>query len=711
MKTYAILLFLACGLALAAGPVHGPAAGRVLNDADPNPATGVTSGPFPTTDETPQTVWTKPLLSSYATGVTPVQDTLMWVAAGQSNLQIYIYNIKDPSRPLVDSFPQTGGPAGWGIRDLAWKASTNEVFAGFDNQTYHVYDATNRRPNNTYTVSGYIGVVRGFGYNPSQDSCWTCNFSNSPMAKFSINGSNGRPVKPAAEMKSSYGLAWSRLQNCFWVGQAGTPGESPLYKMSENYTWIDSFHPAGWDLAGGCEMWRDTFLLAVEQTSEGPDEVWCFKFNLAPPLDHDVGIKSIIRPAANINPGAVTPEARVKNYGRNPESAISVMCWIDSGPTRVYSAFATLPGPLGPGAEENVTFLPAWTPGPIRAHYSITMFTALGEDQNPHNDTMTGTTTVTGAVFSDTIHVRRLSYFAPTIDGHITSEEWSASLMYDISDLAGRGGAPRPAGSNIAYFLYDSVAGCVYFAVDCPNRSTRIDYDQFSPFMDENRSRSWSADSSEGNHFIEFVAPNTDEVIYRAILDTLATRVWEMGAAPDAQSASSLASGHLQFEAKIPIGTGKWQYNIKPGDTVGFWQYTAFDSGATFVGWWPQTLTMSGWANPRYYGTMVFDRDITGIAGQTPRTSYALYQAGPTLVRDQARISYFLGRAAKVQLGVYDATGSLVKTLAHGDMTPGERTVTWNRTDNEGRRVAEGTYFYRLTVAGEAVSSKAIVLH
>ena len=217
-------------------------------------------------------------------------------------------------------------------------------------------------------------------------------------------------------------------------------------------------------------------------------------------------------------------------------------------------------------------------------------------------------------MFSDTIRVHRLDAFAPTIDGNITPGEWSASTMYDISDIAGRGGTPQPAGSNIAYYLYDFAEGFMYFAMDCPYRTTRVDYDQFAPYMDEDKSGKWSPDSSEGNHWVEYVAPN-DEVLYRALLDTV-PNVWEMGVAPGAVSASSLVSGHLQFETKIPIGPDRWQYSINPGDAVGYFQCTALDNSALFAGWWPQTLTMGNWANPRFYGPMVFDSILEGVGGR-----------------------------------------------------------------------------------------------
>jgi len=47
---------------------------------------------------------------------------------------------------------------------------------------------------------------------------------------------------------------------------------------------------------------------------------------------------------------------------------------------------------------------------------------------------------------------------------------------------------------------------------------------------------------------------------------------------------------------------------------------------------------------------------------------------------------------------------------AAGRVAPGQRTATWNRTDNRGERIASGAHLYRLVVDGEAVSGKAAVL-
>jgi len=546
--------------------------------------------------------------------------------------------------------------------------------------------------------------VRGFGYSPVQDSCWTCDFDSAPLTKFSINGANGHQVRPASQMASAYGAACDARQHCFWITQAGAAGASPTLKMDYSYNVVDSFNADGWNQGGGCEVWRDTFLLQLNQST--PDEVYCMRFTLSPLLNHDVGVSAILSPPATINPGTIAPKARLVNYGENSESDIPVTCWIDSAGVRLYSATETLPGPLGPGFGADVAFTPNWNSGPVGAQYSLTLFTALSGDENEHDDTLTGTTEVVGALFSDTVHVRPAGAVVPTIDGSIDAGEWSAANAYDVSDLAGRGGTPQPAGSCVAYFLYDT--SFVYLALDCPNRTARVALDQFGPYIDEDGSASWATDSSEGGYTIEY-GDTGDQVLYFAMLDTLGNW-YEAGPVSDATSASSLASGHLQFEAELPIGADKYQLAINSGDTAGCFLYAALDGLSDYVGWWPQSVTVSQWPNPRYYGTLAFDPLPQGIKDLSLRPGFALRQTGPTLVRDQAEIRYYVGTATEIRLAVYDAAGALVRNLVRGRVDPGERTAVWDRTDCSGRRVAAGTYFYRLTADGRSVSGKAIVL-
>lgn len=700
---FAVVLLV--GAAMATGPSNIGAPQQSTADVDQTAIDRPPLGEFCTMDDPPVERWSKDLVGDYNVGVTGVQDTLMWVSAGQSQLKIYIIKLNDPSRPYIDSFAQTGGPTGWGIRDMSYKLATNEVFAGFDNARFHVYNATTRVPNNTYTIAGYSGTVRGFAHHATEDSCWTCNFTTSPLYKFSITGTNGRQVRAANLMGSAYGLAMDTVQDCIWYSQAGAAGASPFVKLSyPGYTPLDSFQPSNWQLGGGLEMLQDSLMLALEQTT--PDKVRCLAFVPAPRLD--VALASIDRPAATMNQGSVVPKATIRNAGASPASNIPVYCWVDSGATRVYNQSATYAGPLAPGAADTVVMPVAWNTGPVGAQYAVTMFTALSGDLNPANDTARKNVQITGAVIpGETLYCKRLDHYAPTIDGLINPGEWDPAILYDISDLAGRSGTPRPAGSVFMYYLYDASEGYVYMAMDAPPILTRANYDQFGPYTDENHDHLWATDSSEGNHWVEYVG--NDSLVYRALLST-APQVWRMpGQCPGCISASGTGSGHLQMEAKIRIGATKGDLTIVPGDTVGYFQYTAQAPGNIFWGWFPQSLVMGNWANPAFYGHMYFEPQVSvAEEPQTPR--FALEKISPSVVRDLARVSYYVGTRSNVHLGVYDATGSLVRTLVSGTIEPGQQTVSWDRTNNSGSRVAKGTYFYRLTVDGRSVSSKSVVL-
>ena len=60
-------------------------------------------------------------------------------------------------------------------------------------------------------------------------------------------------------------------------------------------------------------------------------------------------------------------------------------------------------------------------------------------------------------------------------------------------------------------------------------------------------------------------------------------------------------------------------------------------------------------------------------------------------------ISYDLPDPATVNLTVYDVAGKLVRTLVAAEAVgAGRHEVVWNGSDETGRVVAAGIYFYRL---------------
>ena len=78
-------------------------------------------------------------------------------------------------------------------------------------------------------------------------------------------------------------------------------------------------------------------------------------------------------------------------------------------------------------------------------------------------------------------------------------------------------------------------------------------------------------------------------------------------------------------------------------------------------------------------------------------TAFTLDQNEPNPFRPSTRISFVLERTSpSVHLAVHDVRGALVKTLVDGGKGAGRHTVTWDGTDETGRSVGSGIYFYRL---------------
>jgi hypothetical protein len=111
--------------------------------------------------------------------------------------------------------------------------------------------------------------------------------------------------------------------------------------------------------------------------------------------------------------------------------------------------------------------------------------------------------------------------------------------------------------------------------------------------------------------------------------------------------------------------------------------------------------------NQRYYHISF------GTGVQEPHVTLrsSIDNVTPTLGRNNVRISFTVARRGNVSLGVYDATGALVRTLVNGTFERGGQSVTWDRTNSSGRQVANGSYFYRLTVDGKSVSSKSVLFN
>jgi hypothetical protein len=103
---------------------------------------------------------------------------------------------------------------------------------------------------------------------------------------------------------------------------------------------------------------------------------------------------------------------------------------------------------------------------------------------------------------------------------------------------------------------------------------------------------------------------------------------------------------------------------------------------------------------------------LSGIE-ETPapkRTTEVLFEAWPNLLTNSATVRWQVAMAGHVTVQVVDNAGRVVAVLQNGPQNAGLHSATWDGRDSDGRRVANGTYFYHLNAPGAFGIQKTVVL-
>jgi flagellar hook assembly protein FlgD len=88
---------------------------------------------------------------------------------------------------------------------------------------------------------------------------------------------------------------------------------------------------------------------------------------------------------------------------------------------------------------------------------------------------------------------------------------------------------------------------------------------------------------------------------------------------------------------------------------------------------------------------------------------FALKQNYPNPFNPTTTIEFSLEKAMHIELTVYNVIGQKVRTLANQYLSIGNHVLEWDGTDEEGRTVSSGIYFYRLTTDDYARTRKMVL--
>ncbi|MBN2829536.1 MAG: T9SS type A sorting domain-containing protein [Candidatus Cloacimonetes bacterium] len=82
----------------------------------------------------------------------------------------------------------------------------------------------------------------------------------------------------------------------------------------------------------------------------------------------------------------------------------------------------------------------------------------------------------------------------------------------------------------------------------------------------------------------------------------------------------------------------------------------------------------------------------------------------PNPFNPETTIKFSISKSSDVDLSIYNIKGQRVCTLANQQYPSGEHSIVWNGSDDTGRSVGSGIYFYKLCVDGQVVSTKKCIL-
>ena len=104
-----------------------------------------------------------------------------------------------------------------------------------------------------------------------------------------------------------------------------------------------------------------------------------------------------------------------------------------------------------------------------------------------------------------------------------------------------------------------------------------------------------------------------------------------------------------------------------------------------------------------------FATDVTDDESALLPDEFQLQQNYPNPFNPTTTIEFALPERGAVELIIYNTLGRKVRSLASGMYSAGSYTVSWDGTDNYGRQVTSGVYYYRLR-AGDVVQSRKMLL-
>jgi len=102
--------------------------------------------------------------------------------------------------------------------------------------------------------------------------------------------------------------------------------------------------------------------------------------------------------------------------------------------------------------------------------------------------------------------------------------------------------------------------------------------------------------------------------------------------------------------------------------------------------------------------TIVNENELNDIPSRYIINNY------PNPMQSQTTISFSIQEQNTIDLSIYNIKGQLVKTLINDNREKGTHSIIWEGTDDNGKSVSSGIYYYKLNVDREDVAVRKCVI-
>jgi hypothetical protein len=173
--------------------------------------------------------------------------------------------------------------------------------------------------------------------------------------------------------------------------------------------------------------------------------------------------------------------------------------------------------------------------------------------------------------------------------------------------------------------------------------------------------------------------------------------------------------GEISF-SRAPFGptSAQVEFDVTVGDQIYVSCLKGWSGSLTIQIWQGITLiteysnNLSGaWC----FLSWVFTAELAA-GGESPSLPgvTGLEQNYPNPFNPATTISYSVEQPGAVQILIYDGAGRLIRVLLDQPARAGEHQVVWDGTNDGGRRVASGHYYYQLKVGDQMMARQMILL-